>query len=168
MLYVPVPLSCIAREQDRREDMKAILKLVLAAAVMASLASASRAQTNSVNAAVNVGNPSWATFYFGSQVVGSSDTVIVIQCVYNRGFYITNLGVYGQQQETAFTILGCVSTSSKNAAGQLVLSYTVLGPVTFEAGSQTVTLNSASWSAYEHGMHDQWSIVSGSAHISVQ
>lgn len=103
-------------------------------------------QTSSSSVIVNPGNPSWATFYF------PGNTQIVFQCAYSRGYYITNVGVYGEQQVTEFSLPGCTSQTSHNAAGQLVVSYTVTGaPFSFEAGGQTITMDSASWASTEQG-----------------
>lgn len=122
------------------------MKATIATIALLLFSGMAMGQTSSSSVIVNPGNPSWATFYF------PGNTQIVFQCAYNRGFYITNAGVYGQQQETEFTIPGCTSTSSKNAEGQLVLSYTVTGtPFTFQAQGQAITLDSASWASTEVG-----------------
>jgi hypothetical protein len=98
---------------------------------------------------VNPGMPTQVTFDFGA-TAGSSHTQIIVQCSFNRGFYITNFDVYGKQAESVFALPnGCTpNIHDPNYA------YTVNNtPFTFSATAQgqTVTISSANWSSVRMG-----------------
>jgi len=131
-------------------------------------ASLVRASTlESTNVIVNVGEPDQVTFYFGPIVGG---TQVIIQCHYNRGFYITNFYVSGQQQESEFLLPnGCTpNINDPNYA------YTVNGtPFTFHADTQNqdVTIDFASWLSVRQGCgrgSNCYKNSKGSAEIKVQ
>lgn len=132
------------------------------------VASLARATTlDSTNVIVNVGEPDQVTFYFGPLVGG---TQVIIQCHYNRGFYITDSNVYGKQQESAFLLPdGCaLNINDPNYA------YAVnQAPFTFHADAQNqdVTIDFAHWSSVRQGCgrgSNCYKNSKGSAQIEVQ
>lgn len=66
---------------------------------------------DSVQVAVNVGDPSWATFIFGHPVNGEPGvTELIVQCDHQRAELITNFDVYGHQLVSQFFTVACNET----------------------------------------------------------
>lgn len=82
---------------------------------------------DSVDPTVNVGDPSWVTFYFGHSPNGEpGTTALIIQCAFHRAELITNFDVYGLQLVSQFFAIACTENVSY-VRGQRVSSFTVNG-----------------------------------------
>jgi hypothetical protein len=131
-----------------------------------------KAQTayNSTYVKVNIGVATQAMFGFGptsSPVIGQ--TVVIVQCAYNRYFVYTNYATVNQQLSGAIP-LTCSVTRSRDPDGDSnqYTSVVVTSAQSGQVGSQTVTLNSASFQSEQVGMHDQNETLGGSAQITMQ
>jgi hypothetical protein len=142
----------------------------LALFVVGTVSAQSPTTYNSTYVKVNVGTATQAMFGFGptsNPVIGQ--TVVFVQCAFNRYFVYTNYATTSQQGSGAIP-LTCSVTRSKDPDGDSnqYTSVTVTSAQSGQAGNQTFTLNSASFQSEQVGMHNQNETLGGAAQITVQ
>jgi hypothetical protein len=118
---------------------------------------ASTYTTNLVN--VNVGDPTWATFYFESVPTytgpgNTGATELIVQCRFSRAELITNAQIYGEQAVSQFFPVNCTETTTTVNGYRLVSAtlnntpFTVNLTMNSYGGTPTpltVTVGATSW-----------------------
>ena len=104
---------------------------------------------------IDGGDPGWASFYFGTSVNLVGDTVLIIQCGFNRAELITNFQVYGKQMSSDFFPITCTEVSPRNFvldARPFTVNLTMYG---YKNTPQNLTLkvDSANWHTVGHGRY---------------
>lgn len=159
-------------------------KVFVAIAILALLvvgATAVLAQStgtyNSTITRVNIGVATKTMFGFGpvsNPIIGQ--TVVFVGCTWNGsswgGSYtvLTNYAKPGQQSSGAIPLTCDVFQTLHDPDGDSnkYTSVVVTSAQSGQVGSQTVTLNSASFQSEQTGMHNQNETLGGSAQITVQ
>src|SRR5258708_7056456 len=125
---------------------------------------------NSTYVKVNISTATQAMFGFGpvsNPLVGQ--TVVVVQCAYSRYFVYTNYATTSQQSSGVIPLTCSVTRSSDpDGDSNQYTSVVVTSAQSGTVGSQTFTLNSASFQSEQVGLHNQNETLGGSAQITVQ
>ena len=102
---------------------------------------------------IDTGDPSWASLYFGDSVTLVGDTVLIIQCDFNRAELITNFHVYGKQMSSDFFPITCTEVNPRHFvldATPFTVNLTMYGYNTTPE-NLTLTVDSANWRTVVHG-----------------
>jgi len=150
-----------------------VVAVLLFGAIGLNVKAQSSGTYNSTYVKVNIGVATRAMFGFGpvgNPIIGQ--TVVFMQCDNgSTGTYsvVTNYATTSQQS-SALIPLTCSVTYSKDPDGDsnLYTAVVVKSAQSGQVGSQTFTLNSASFQSEHVGMHNQNETIGGAAQITVQ
>ena len=113
--------------------MKKLLGVMLFAVAFVVGASA-QTSYQSTDVHVNVGDHSWATFYFGHEPNGEpGSTALIVQCAFHRAELITNYDVYGEQMGSQFFAVTCSQQGPVFINGVPTTTWTVNATPLFES-----------------------------------
>lgn len=104
---------------------------------------------------IDGGDPGWASFYFGTSVNLVGDSVLIIQCDFNRAELITNFQVYGKQMSSDFFPITCTEVKARNFildATPFTVNLTMYG-YNNTPQNLTLTVDSANWHTVGHGRY---------------
>jgi hypothetical protein len=104
---------------------------------------------------IDTGDPSWASFYFGDAVTLAGDTVLIIQCDFNRAELITNFHVYAKQMSSDFFPITCTEINPRHFildAAPFAVNLTMYG-YNHTPQNLTLTVDSATWHTVGHGRY---------------